>query len=114
MRGPWVLGGLVQNIWSFAGDDDRSHVNQFLLQPFINYNLPDSWYITSSPIITADWAADSDNTWTVPVGGGVGKIFRVGKLPINCSLSTYYNVETPDNGGPDWQVRFQVQFLFPK
>jgi hypothetical protein len=115
MKGPWVFGGLVQNIWSFAGDDDRSHVNQFLLQPFINYNLPDSWYINSSPVITADWAADdSDDRWTVPIGGGVGKIFTIGKLPVNCSLATYYNVETPDNGGPDWQVRFQIQFLFPK
>lgn len=26
---------------------------------------------------------------------------------------TFYNVEKPDNG-PNWQLRIQVQFLFPK
>ena len=67
-----------------------------------------------APIITANWKADSDNRWTVPVGGGVGKIQRLGKLPLNIQLSAYYNVETPQNFGADWQMRFQVQFLFPK
>ncbi len=28
MQGPWVVGALVNNIWSFAGDDDRKDVNQ--------------------------------------------------------------------------------------
>jgi len=47
------------------------------------------------------------------IGGGVGKIQRFGKLPLNIQLSAYGNVVRPDNG-PDWQLRFQVQFLFPK
>jgi hypothetical protein len=84
-----------------------------LLQYFINYNLPGGWYLTSSPIITANWEANSDNRWTVPVGGGIGKIHRIGKLPVNVQLAAFYNVETPD-GGPEWQLRFQFQFLFPK
>ncbi len=114
MNGPWVYGALVQNVWSFAGDDDRGHVSQFLVQPFLNYNLPDGWYLSSAPSITANWAAhDNDDRWTVPVGGGVGKILKIGKLPLNVSLRTYYNVEEPD-GGADWQLQFQVQLLFPK
>ena len=76
IQGPWVVGALANNLWSYAGDDDREDVNQFLLQYFINYNLPDGWYISSAPIITANWEADSGNKWTVPFGGGVGKIFR--------------------------------------
>ena len=51
--------------------------------------------------------------WTVPVGGGVGKIFHLGRLPINTQLSAYHNMETPQYG-PDWQYRVQVQFMFPK
>ena len=68
---------------------------------------------TGSFSFTADWEADSDNRWTVPVGGGVGKIQRFGKLPLNIQLQAFCNVEKPDNGA-DWQLRFQVQFLFPK
>ena len=67
----------------------------------------------SSPIITANWKADSGDCWTVPLGGGAGKIVRFGRLPVNLQLQAYYNVVTPDNGA-DWQLRFQVQFLFPK
>ena len=70
------------------------------------------WYLTSAPIITADWEASSRNKWTVPVGAGVGKLFKLGKLPINTSLQAYYNAVTPSQG-PDWQLRFQVQFLLP-
>jgi len=49
----------------------------------------------------------------VPLGGGVGKIFHLGKLPVNTQLSSYYNVVRPEYG-PDWQIRAQVQFMFPK
>ena len=72
MPGSWVVGGLVSNVWSFAGDSDRSSVNSFLFQYFVNYNYPSGWYFTSAPIITANWEASSGNRWTVPFGGGAG------------------------------------------
>jgi hypothetical protein len=113
MQGHWVIGALANQQWSYAGWG-ATEVSAMLIQPFINYNLPHGWYLTTAPIITADWQADSDNRWTVPLGGGVGKIQRFGKLPLNIQLSAYYNVETPERMGADWQLRFQVQFLFPK
>ena len=113
MPGQWVLGGLVSNVWSFAGDSDAADVSAFTCQYFINYNLPKGWYLTSAPTITANWKADSGNEWTVPFGGGVGKIFRIGKQPMNAQVQAFYNVEKPDNGA-DWTLRLQLQFLFPK
>ena len=112
MEGPWVYGGLFQNVWSIAGSGERS-VNELLIQPFLNYNLPGGWYLTSSPIITANWRAGSDDTWTVPIGGGVGKIFRIGDQPCNLQVQSFYNVEKPDLG-PEWTLRIQLQLLFPK
>ena len=47
-----------------------------MIQPFVNYNMADGWYLVSAPIITANWEADSDDRWTVPLGGGFGKIFK--------------------------------------
>ena len=108
MPDPWVIGGLVNNVWSFDGS-----VNSFLFQPFINYNLKRGWYVTSSPIVTADWEAASSEQWTVPVGGGVGRITRIGKQPINLQFQAFYNVEHPA-AGPEWSIRFQIAFLFPK
>ena len=87
--------------------------NNGLIQPFVNYNFAGGLYLTSAPILTVDWKADSGQRWTVPLGGGIGKIFHLGKLPVNTQLSAYYNVVHPDNGA-NWQLRAQVQFMFPK
>src|SRR5712671_3094967 len=81
---------------------------QMLIQPFINYNFPQhpGRYLTFSPVITADWKADSGNKWTVPIGLGIGQILKLGKQPINLQAAAFYNVEKPDFG-PDWQLRLQ-------
>jgi hypothetical protein len=112
MEGPWVVGALANNQWSFAGWGDTT-VNAFLLQPFVNYNFKHGWYLTSAPIMTANWRETSGNRWTVPVGGGGGKLVKLGKLPLNTQLSVFYNAVRPDQAA-DVQVRFQLQFLFPK
>ena len=109
-----MVGALINNQWSFAGDSSERSVNAMLLQPFVNYNIADGWYLTSSPIVTADWnARESKDTWTVPVGGGVGRLFKLGTLPVNAQIQAFDNVETPQDGA-DWTLRLQVQFLFPK
>jgi hypothetical protein len=114
--GKWVIGALANNLWSFAGDSDREDVNLMTIQPFINYNFGKGWYVSTSPIITANWEAHgSDNTWTVPVGGGFGRIIRIGKLPVNLNAQAFDNVVKPDDDATaDWTLRLQVQFLFPK
>lgn len=113
MPGNWVIGSLFSNTWSFAGSGEND-INLFIWQYFINYNLPKGWYLTSAPIIKANWEADSEDRWTIPFGGGVGKVFAIGKQPINAQLSAYYPVELPRDDDGVWQLRFQIQFLFPK
>jgi hypothetical protein len=110
---PWVYGVLVNNVWSLSSDERGGSYNNGLIQPFVNYNFKEGFYLISSPIATVNWKADSGNKWTVPIGGGVGKIFHFGRLPVNTQLSAYYNVERPDNAA-NWQIRFQVQLMFPK
>ncbi len=110
---PWSLGVLGRQLWSFAGASDRAEVNQFMLQYFVNYNLDNGWYLTSDPINTLNWNADADNKWTVPLGGGIGRIFNIGKQPVNARLRAYYNVVRPD-AAPEWSVNFAFILLFPK
>ena len=111
MHGKWVYGGLISNVWSFTGD---SSVNSMTLQPFVNYNLGDGLFIASVPIITADWKADSDNRWVVPLGLGVGKAMKMGSTPFTAQIHAYYNVIAPEARNEDWQMRVQVQWLFPR
>jgi hypothetical protein len=109
---PWVYGVLANNVWSLSSNEQGGSYSTGLIQPFVNYNFEGGLYLTSAPIATVDWNADGEK-WTVPLGGGVGKIFHLGKLPVNTQLSAYYNVVHPDNGA-NWQIRAQVQFMFPK
>ena len=109
---PWVYGVLMNNVWSLTSNEQGGSYSTGLIQPFVNYNFPGGLYLVSSPIATVDWNANGEK-WTVPLGGGIGKIFHLGKLPVNTQLSGYYNVVHPDNGA-NWQIRAQVQFMFPK
>ena len=110
-QGPWVAGGLVSQIWSFAGDGERGSVSSFLVQPFLNYNLPGGWYLTSSPLITANWERQRDQ-WTVPLGGGVGRIFTLGGQPMSVAVEGYGNVVKPSGFG-DFTARVTFKLLFP-
>jgi hypothetical protein len=114
---PWVYGVLANNVWSVGSSPnpfgDAPKYNNGLVQPFLNYNFEGGAYLTTSPIITANWEARGSQVWTVPMGGGVGKLFKIGKLPVNTQISGYYNVVRPDFSN-NWQIRAQVQFMFPK
>jgi hypothetical protein len=113
MPGHWVIGTLVNNIFSVEGPHGRANVNQMLLQYFINYNFKKGWYVTTAPIITADWEASSGNVWTVPFGGGVGRIMKIGNQPVNIQTEFFGNAKYPTGGSP-WGMRLQIALLFPK
>ena len=72
-----------------------SDINLLTFQPFINYNLPEGRYFN------ANWEADSEEQWTVPLGLGYGKIFKLGNTPVNGQISLYRNVKWPTNGA-EW------------
>ncbi len=111
--GHWTLGALANNVWSVAGDGSRPAVNQFLLQYFINYNLKKGYFITWQPTLTANWEATNGNTWTVPFGGGIGRIMKLGNQPVSLTAQFYGNAVHPE-GTSSWSFRVQMAFLFPK
>ena len=106
--GPWTVGVLANNVWSVAGHANfntdgtvnKPPVNQFLLQWFVNYNMKKGWYLTTSPIITANWRANDGNVWTVPFGGGVGRIMKLGFQPVNITAQFYGNAVHPAGVSP--------------
>ncbi len=123
--GHWTVGVLINNLFSVAGSSNRPDVNQMLLQYFINYNMEKGYYLTSGPIVTANWNATGSgeastgndttggNVWTVPFGGGVGRIMRLGFQPVNWTVQFYGNAVHPQGGSP-WSMRLQLALLYPK
>ena len=117
-QGPLLAGFLAQNIW--AGSQSSlpgQHVNSLLIEPFVFYNLPDGWFVTYRPLITADWTVDSHHRWTVPVGGGFGRVFPVGDMVMDVHVQAFYNGLTAPAAGMTnvgkWTSLLVVHFLFP-
>lgn len=110
---PWVFGAVVNNIWSFGGPTTGSdRTNQLFLNPIVNYHFGDGWSVGSSPEITTNWIA-SGGKWTVPVGGGFGKLFRVDGQAVRVDLDGYYNAVRPQAGNETWLVQLKFTFVFP-
>jgi hypothetical protein len=110
--GPWVDGVLFNNVWSLGGTRPPSgnSYSNFLANPFVAYNFDDGWYLSTAPNITANWQI-SGTKWTVPIGGGGGRVFRIGALPVDLSVSAYYSAVTPTFGAR-WQLSTQLTFVF--
>jgi hypothetical protein len=120
VQGPLLAGFLAQNIW--AGTHGTSvtgtRVNALTVMPFVFYNFPDGWFVTYRPQITADWTVDAHNRWTVPIGGGFGRVFPVGDVVWDIHVQAFYNGLTPPAAGMTnvgkWTALLVVHFLLPK
>jgi hypothetical protein len=110
--GPWVLAALINNLWAFADDGGAPEVNQFTLQPAINYNFGHGWAAASAPLITANWDAPSGEEWTVPLGVGITKTTVFNGRPIQVGAAYDPNVEHPTASAAN-QLRIQVQLFYP-
>ena len=108
----WQFAMLLQQYFSFAGDPQRSRVNQLTLQPFVTKLLPDSWYVQTQPIITVDFA---QGTSSVPVNLVVGKLVA-GRWTLSLQATVYPRWTSPPS--KDYEIRLGVGYhlppLFPK
>jgi hypothetical protein len=109
-QGPWTYGVLANHIWSFAGTDSRADVNRTFLQPFVSYTTKTFTTFGANTESAYDWEGEQ---WSVPLNASVQQLLKVGKQIIALQLGGRYYAEGP-SGGPDWGLRFQVTFLFPK
>ena len=105
---PWgVLGALVSHQWDVAGEDsfDTSITGG---QYFYAFNLKDGWQINSSPAFSYNHEASSGNKWTFPLGIGASKTMIFSGRPWKFGVQYWHYIKSPDNFGPDYQIRFSV------
>ena len=112
MEGKTVKGFLLSQVWDVTNSKDED-ISFMTLQPFYNYNFGKGWYAVANPVITADWEADGSDQWTVPIGGGVGRVMHWGKQAVNLRFAAFGNVVRPTNGS-DYNIQLTMQFMFPK
>lgn len=110
--GKLQLGALVQNLFSFAGEGSRAGVAQTLLQPIVNYSLPDAWHVGSGNMVfNMDW--NEGKFTSIPLVASIGRVVKLGSIPANIALEPEYNLYH-DGLSAEWTVRFSVTLLFPE
>ena len=57
--------------------------------------------------------AASDNKLLLPLGGGISKTVRMGRLPMKMDLEIYGYLESPEAFGTDWMMTFRFTPLLP-
>jgi hypothetical protein len=114
------FGGYGYNLWSVAGDGSRMDVNKLFGGPVMTYHFADlfgqkGWYLRwTDELMSFDWNAVFDrDTASVPVGAALGKVFTIGKQPVNVFLgSDYYAAHR--GADPVWDIKLNVTLLFPE
>ena len=110
MRGPWTMGVLANQVWSFAGDSDRADISNIFLQPFVSHTWPNAWTLSLQSESTYNWKTEK---WSVPVNVAVSKLVYFGKLPVSLQAGAGYWLESPETGPEGWRFRFQANFVLP-
>jgi hypothetical protein len=109
---PWEFGAVANNIWSQGGPPLSSErTNELMVNPAVSYHFGNGWSIGSSPNITVNWLATGAK-WTVPVGGGISRVVRLGGQPIKFAVDSYYNAVRPEASSDTWLLEFTLTFLF--
>lgn len=106
----FTYGILANQIWSFAGQQDRQNLNSSFIQPFLSFTTKTYTTFGANTESTYNWQAEQ---WTVPLNFTVQQLVKIGKQPIAFQFGYRYYAQRPF-GGPDWGLRFAITFLFPK
>jgi len=110
----FFIGVFPQQWWSIGGEHGRPDTNQMNLQPIVTVFFGEGWSIGYSGNILADWNAPSEDVWTVPIGVGLGKVVKLGRLPVKIQLAVQYMPVHPRISGQEWNVQLQVTPVIPK
>ena len=110
--GPWTIGALWNQVWSFSGDPARNDVNQMFLQPFASYQATHTITLTVQSETTANWETD-EGRWTVPINFLVSKLSSFGTFPASYQMGFGVFPVHPEIG-PSWKVRAAIVLLLPR
>ena len=97
-----LLGGLVTFAQSFAAAEaGRRSVSTLQFQPLVTRNLADGFYLRSTGTWTFDFAT---RTNVVPIGIGVGKVWKVSAGTVNAYFEPQYSIAHRGPGQAKWQL----------
>ena len=110
-----VYGALISHIIDVAEKKDKGtpDTTQTTIQAYFSYGLGNNWQLISNPTITYDWEGDGGNKLKLPLGGGIAKTTRIGKMPLRLAGEVQYFVASTDRFGPDWLFKLTISPVIP-
>jgi hypothetical protein len=109
--GPWTVGVLANQIWSFAGDSKRANVSQMLINPFVTYTTPTAFTVAVAADVIRDWEG---KRWTVPVIVNASQLTRMGSQMVQIGGGLRYYVASNPASPRGFAARFTITLLFPR
>ena len=106
-----TYGFLANQLWSVAGDETRSDVNQLFLQPFFAYNWKSGAGLSINSEMTFDWEHNTTAAFLNPIITGVT---RLGKQAVSLGVGPRIPLTAPDATKPDFGLRAVITFVFPQ
>lgn len=110
--GPWTVGALWNQVWSFSGNKARNDVNQMFLQPFMAYQATPTLTLSIQSETVANWEV-KDDRWTVPISVSVSKLSTFGAFPASYAVGVAGFAAHPAVG-PTWRLRGVITILLPR
>jgi hypothetical protein len=98
----WVIGGILQHWWDYAGDDDRADINLTDFQYVIRYKINPFFQIGTGPNIQYNWETDEIS---LPIGIGLDTTTKWGNTIFRWGFDLEYYVKQDDEFGPEWNIR---------
>ena len=110
MTGWGEYGALFSHVIDVVEKPDKGtpDTSMSTIQAYFSYSLGNGWQFVSNPIISYDWEADSGNKLALPLGGGIAKTTRFGKIPLRVATEIYNYVESTNRFGPEWLFTFTI------
>ena len=109
--GRLTAGFFLWQSWGFAVQDGAKRINQLFGKPFLIYEMTEKWHLVYVPLGMSHSWGSSKQSWTVPVGGGVRRLFsfRGQDMGFQAQLFDYVARKKYD---PEWEFRMTIEFLF--
>ena len=98
--------------WFSVGGDGRRTRQMSLIYAFVR-TLPNGWTVGTNPNMFVDWEAPSGNKVSFPVGLQVGKLRKLGPMPVKFDLQVQYYAVHPQVYGSKWNVQLQITPILP-
>jgi hypothetical protein len=107
----WTVGGLINQIWSVAGDAARSNVSQMFVQPFMSYNWKSGAGLGLNAEINQNWISSTTSVFINPT---ISAVTKLGTQITSLAIGPRIQLAGPSGSKADFGVRAAVTFVFPK